>query len=64
MQATRSSSKSSSKSSGKTRKKSGKANKSGDSSEHEFITPILSRVFGEKFTTAKIKTFKNKFNVL
>ena len=67
MQVTRSSSKSgksSGKSSGKTRKKSGKANKSGDSSEHEFITPILSRVFGEKFTTAKIKTFKNKFNVL
>jgi hypothetical protein len=68
MQATRSSSKSSSKSSGKssskTRKKSGELKKSSDSNEHEFITPILSRVFGEKFTATKIKSFKNKFNVL
>jgi hypothetical protein len=64
MQATRSSKssgESSGKSSGKTRKSQAKQKKS---SEHEFITPILSRVFGEKFNSTKIKSFKNKFNVL
>ena len=40
------------------------SNKSSDSTnEYEFITPILSRVFGEQYASTKIETYENKFNV-
>ena len=63
---TRRSSSSKTSESGKTRKKlskSSRTSRSNNSSEHEFIIPILSRVFGDKFLATKIQSFKNKFNV-
>jgi hypothetical protein len=44
-------------------KKSSSQKSSNSTSEYEFITPIVSRVFGEQYASTKIETYENKFNV-